>query len=220
MPFRKLFLSKILGSFFLVAIVASALFLGGARAEAASASWTYVLYTPADNSCLYDSTFQCYPAYYSTVATFYASTNKDTYAPGESIPISLAATIGDTGPVITNILDVAGNVISTVACWFGLSCSSPPIVGVSARFDSSGFVISQDGAGSVSLSGSFNAPTTPGTYAISLSGCWADGSHCSGSSIAITVSAPPSVFLQFSFLDKVKSMLSDPAHLFNGVGKS
>lgn len=188
-------LIKALKAFLLTALMSSALFLGGSRAEAASSTWTYVLYTPPDNSCIYDSTFTCYPESYNTVATFNAASNKSSYSPGESVAVSLSANVGDTGARITNIIDVVGNVISTVACWFGLSCSSPPIVGVSARFDSSGFVISQDGAGSVSLSGSFNAPTTPGTYAISLSGCWTSGAYCSSSSMAFTVVAPPSVQL-------------------------
>lgn len=120
-------------------------------------------------------------------ANFYASSNKDVYSPGEPITITGAASLA---PLSSAGLSVWVNVNYPSAA----ICSAPTSCGGSA---------------------SFNAPATPGPYYISLVGCWYYPSWCAYSSMAVTVASPPSVFLQFSFLDKAKSILSDPVHLFD-----
>ncbi|MDO8553146.1 MAG: hypothetical protein Q7S01_06535 [bacterium] len=107
----------------------------------------------------------CGPEYYITSATFNASTDKDTYTPGETVTVSVSA---DNG-------------------WYG---SGGTAVGVAAAFG--GTQVAQCSLTNVcSASGSFTAPAANGTYTIQLSGCTVTSEYCANSTMAITVESPP-----------------------------
>ena len=213
--FSKSSLGKSTLLLFLAIVVSSsaAMFTGSERVEASQSLWTYseqwydTCYVSAgEGGYLLDP--NCTPGYVSTVlASFYAATDKDAYAPGETGTVLVSATNGQVDPNTRGL--------NAIWCLFG--CGSTPAVGVSAN----GVAAASCAAtGSCSSTASFVAPSAPGVYPIALNGCYYTGSQCAGSGMSITVTAPPSVLLQFSFLDKVKTIISDPAHLFDGVGKS
>jgi hypothetical protein len=193
-------------------VVSVTFFLGAVRTEAASQTWYYQELSTGEwvNNGEAGTEWVVYETpVLGTYATFYAASNKDTYAPGESVSVSLAASLGDTGPIITNIVDVITNAVGDVFCWFGIGCDSPTPVGVGANFNGSQFVTC-DAGGSTSCSGSFTAPTTPGTYTIGLIGCYASGGTCSSSSMSFVVSNPPAPTVQLNFsllMNKIKSAL-------------
>jgi len=110
------------------------------------------------------------PPVFQNLADFTATTNKDTYSPGENVNISLTAWTS-----ITN------------SCNFFSSCGA--VVGAAAVFGGSQ-VAQCDAGGGCSISRAFVAPTTPGTYTISLTGCYSSASNCSASSISFVVTAP------------------------------
>jgi len=212
-----------LKSFSLILFFILTIFLGSTKVEAASTTWW--------NSSIYTSADQC-PAYmepdtgwgtYGTplccatlscpnlqviAATFTASdggSGVNTYGPGATITVSVAAWAGGGD-------NTRG--LNAISCFF-LGCSGSPGVGVDASFNGVS-VAHAEGSGSASFSGSFTAPTAPGSYTINLVGCGGGISGCSTSSISFGVVAPPpSVFLQFSFLDKARDILSNPVHLFD-----
>lgn len=120
----------------------------------------------------------CGPVTMAALASFFAASDKDIYAPGETATVSVAATIGDAGGS-RNFFDYIFNPF----CIFG--CSSIGGVGASATYINT--IVYCDASGSCSNTGSFRVPTRPGTYAIVLNGC-VPGT-CAPSSLTFTVSA-------------------------------
>lgn len=117
-------------------------------------------------------------------ATFYAGTNKNSYAPGEVISMNVAAAGGNQG---SNFNGWSG-LLNGIFCFF-LGCSSPPGIGVSASIAGAGGA-SCDASGGCTSTQSFLAPSTPGTHTVSLTGCYVNGNNCASSSFTITVTAP------------------------------
>ena len=179
--FKDFSYTNILKAALLVLFMISSLVMGGTRVEAASSSWSYY------GSGLGDG------------VNFTASTNSNTYAPGATISVSLSAAYfppagyyGSDWPC-----DYSGNSYGprpySIYCPYtqnGTSGYATPQVGVAANLQSQ----AQIGLGNcvhydlASCSGTFIAPTTPGTYAISLGGCGDGG--CSNSSMTVNVACP------------------------------
>lgn len=120
----------------------------------------------------------CGPVIMAALGSFFAASDKDIYAPGETATVSVAATIGDAGGS-RNFFDYIFNPF----CIFG--CSSIGGVGASATYINT--IVYCDASGSCSNTGSFRVPSRPGSYAIVLNGC-VPGT-CAPASIAFTVSA-------------------------------
>ena len=122
---------------------------------------------------------------YTTRATFDASSNKDQYNPGETVSVTISGASGEQ----SYSPNTRG--LNAVKCFlFGCSGSTVQEVGVNASRNGSQFAQCSQGGG-CTTSGSFTAPTTPGTYTVNVSGCWYSSSYCNGSSFNITVASPP-----------------------------
>ena len=147
MSLDKLSSSKILKTLLLVLFAASTLFIGGVKAEAASTSWSYTYNIYGNcfrNGRLIRNCNKSVILQTNTGATFFASSNKDAYSPGEIGTISIAAQFGvGTG-------------------------SATPEVSVYAFFPTQ--IAGCTGSSSCSATGYFTAPTVPGTYTIALLG--------------------------------------------------
>ncbi|GEM_PF-1808847 len=122
---------------------------------------------------------------YTTQATFDASSNKDQYDPGETVSVTISGASGEQ----SYSPNTRG--LNAIKCFFfGCSGSTVHEVGVNASRNGSQFAQCSQGGG-CTTSGSFTAPTTPGTYTVNVSGCWYSSSYCNGSSFNITVASPP-----------------------------
>ena len=180
--------------------------------EPLPSGWT-TFYDPAaavaDNQSFsadltYGHQMACSPITQEIRATFYASTNKDVYSPGEVVTVEVVANVGHTttmGARIENVVDVIINAIDTVFCWFGLGCDDdPPVVAAQNRASFNGVTVAlaDDGSGGASDSGDFSAPTKQETYTIDLVGCRVN-EGCTTSRLTFSVNAPPpSVLLEFN----------------------
>ncbi len=123
----------------------------------------------------------CSTPVYAADSSYSAQTDQDVYNPGATIHVSLAAAAGGSG---------TSNNLGSFFCLGG--CSGPPYVRVSAAFQTQPQIGACGGNGSASCSGTFTAPTTPGTYVITLGGCiWvAAPGECAASSMTFTVACP------------------------------
>jgi len=133
------------------------------------------------------------PIYGPTAGTFTAATSKNSYSPGESIPITLTATDNASG----NCSD------------FGLfGCSGGHGMRVSATLN--GTTVTNNQTANWSSPQSFTAPATPGPYMISLDGGWYDTSNFTAqSSMTIDVVGTPTVNVNIGFIDRVKSSIKE-----------
>ena len=182
---QKLLQSGAVKSVLLILFTASTFFLGGARAEAASLTWYTMWYT---QDCWTvgrgeNQSIECGPSYLAPVATYYAVSDKDVYAPREVATVSVAATAGYVASGRT-LIDYVFNPF----CIFG--CGGPPGVGASATYINT--IVYCDASGSCSNTGSFRVPSRPGTYTIVLNGCDVDYG-CTPSSMTFTVATPAPV---------------------------
>ncbi len=163
---------------------------------------------PQPYSSSYGPYQACDPTPYLTVdSTFSAVTDKDTYAPGSPVSVSLAACSGDCATSGNRGVWQGGytpiNVVNKIFTSIFGGGGGPPAVGVGADFNGVTSTSGQsfnggqfnycDGPGSSSCARSFYAPKTPGSYTISLDGCFNGGTqvvNCTASSVPFTVACP------------------------------
>lgn len=200
----------------LLALIVSSVFLSGGRHAVAAETTYWVQAQDYTETCSgsgdsYSCTYALSnPPTYTTIGTFYASdggASVNTYPPGGLVTVNLAA--------VTGVGDPNTRGLNSIWCLFG--CGSSPLIEEGANPPG---IVSCSGHGSCSGTATFRAQSNPGRQTVSVGGCVDSASYCSGSSFEIIVASPPSVLLQFSFLDKVKSIISNPEHLFGGLGKS
>ncbi len=147
---------------------------------------------------------------------FAANTSKqiDEYAPGETITASLGAnssggyTQGGWSGFTTSLL---WNPITGPISCFLFGCDSPPYVRVLASVQGQ-YIADCHGDGTAGCSGTINTPSVPlapGSYNLHLEGCYINCSPVGTADIPFVVTTPavPTVQLNFSFLDKIKSSL-------------
>lgn len=136
----------------------------------------WVTSTTGSGDSIYTTYNQCQSSsqIYATEGTFSASTDKDSYAPGETIGLTLGEA-HDGAP---------GNCSD-----FGLfGCQGTHGMRITATLGAQSATNNQSANWTVSRT--LTAPSTPGTYTIGLDGGWYDTSNfTAGSSMSITVAA-------------------------------
>ena len=168
---------------------------GGYVPYTVPSGYSIVLVT-AGGDATYTYYEQCGPPYtYKPVATFAAVTNKDVYAPHETVTASLYSATGQQGNNVGGWITggLLGSALHSIMCFF-FGCSTPPTVSVTAtlqpglHFTSTNSTSVQTAAaGATSGSFTFTAPAASGTYVINLLGCYYDGSQCAPSSMSFSV---------------------------------
>lgn len=155
----KIFTSRATKFFLFIFLLTSGLFIGQEKVEASSATWTYSKTT--------------FVGTITTVGSFSASTNKNSYTPGETITVTLSAT------------DLGGGSCAVLS-W---NCTSKKGMRITATLGTQSVTNNQTADWAVART--LTAPSTPGTYTIGLDGGWYDTSaFTAASSMSITVAAP------------------------------
>jgi hypothetical protein len=139
-----------------------------------------------------DGTWTTDSVYSIEAAIFYASTDKNIYAPNELVTVS-----GLGGCEYWCIQAFEAGWYVSIDTVYPVSTNVFP------------YGTASDSGGNAGGPGVFNAPNEPGNYNIILTGCWLSSGFCSYASLPITVSSPPTVQLNFSILNKIKSTLEN-----------